>query len=207
MSKTHPPAVPRTHSSRATRLVPVEVAEAVDAAAMVGALHQRVERQFAAYEDAQGSHARQYRALQAITQALATHVAVEDELLYPAVRDYSGRHDEEVARQLQQDHLLDLLLVELGGMTPSDRGFDAKVRVLMQVFRQHARDSEALVVPQLRRLDRPSARCSADGCWSGSPSWRAGPSQAGEGQGGVEPNRHGALAGDDAKPGGSACQA
>jgi Hemerythrin HHE cation binding domain len=152
MSKPHTPAIPRTHPSRATRLVPV------DAAAVVAALHQRVERQFAAYEDAHGSHARQYRALQAITQALATHVAVEDELLYPAVRDHSGRHDEEVARELQQDHLLDLLLVELGGMAPADRGFDAKVRVLMQVFRQHARDSEALVVPELRRRLDPAER-------------------------------------------------
>ena len=28
-------------------------------------------------------------------------------------------------------------------MVPSDRGYDGKVRVLMQVFRQHARDAEA----------------------------------------------------------------
>jgi hemerythrin superfamily protein len=83
---------------------------------------------------------------------------VEEELLYPAVRDHSGRHEDEVARQLQQDHLLDLLPVELGGMTPADRGFDAKVRALMQVFRQHARDSEALVVPELRQRLDPAER-------------------------------------------------
>jgi Hemerythrin HHE cation binding domain len=158
MSKTHTPAVPRTHPSRAARLVPGDVAEAVDAAAMVAAVHQRVERQFAAYEDAQGSHARQHRALQAIARALATHVAVEDELLYPAVRDHSGRHDDEIARQLQQDHLLDLLLVELAGMVPSDRGFHAKVRVLIQVFRQQVRDAEALVIPELRRHLDPAER-------------------------------------------------
>ena len=46
--------------------------------------------------------------------ALATHVAVEDELVYPALRGHTGRHDTEVERQLQQDHLLDLVMVELG---------------------------------------------------------------------------------------------
>jgi Hemerythrin HHE cation binding domain len=136
---------PRTRPEPARVLFPVDVDAGVDAGSMLVALHERVERQFQAYEDAHGSHARQHRALGAITQALATHVAVEDELLYPAVADHDGRHHDEIARQLQQDHLLDLLLVELGGMIPSDRGFDAKVRVLMQVFRQHARDAETLI--------------------------------------------------------------
>jgi hemerythrin superfamily protein len=149
---------PRARPETPRALFPVDVDAGVDAGSMLVALHERVERQFQAYEDANGSHARQYRALGAITQALATHVAVEDELLYPAVADHNGRHDDEIARQLQQDHLLDLLLVELGAMIPSDRGFDAKVRVLMQVFRQHARDAESLVVPELRRHLDPAER-------------------------------------------------
>jgi hypothetical protein len=42
-------------------------------------------------------------------------------------------------------------MVELGGMIPTDRGYDGKVQVLVQVFRQHARDAEALLLPELRR--------------------------------------------------------
>jgi hypothetical protein len=39
-------------------------------------------------------------------------------------------------------------------MVPANGRFDAKVRVLMEVFREHARDSEALLLPELRqRLD------------------------------------------------------
>ena len=94
----------------------------------------------------------------AIAAALATHVAVEDELLYPALAEQTGRHDPEIERQLQQDHLLDLVMVELGGMVPTDRGYDAKVRVLMQVFRQHARDAEDLLLPELRRRLGPAER-------------------------------------------------
>jgi Hemerythrin HHE cation binding domain len=126
----------------------------VDAANVLVEVHARVGRTFASYEAAEGSHARQYQALGAISTALATHVAVEDELVFPAVGAQTGRHDAELRRQRQQDHLLDLLLVELGGMVPSDLYFDAKVQVLMQVFGQHVRDCEAVVVPELlRRLD------------------------------------------------------
>ncbi len=153
MSQAPAATLPRARPAGATVLVSVDADAAVDAGRVVEALHERVQRQFAAYEAAEGSHALQYRAVRAIAQVLATHVTVEDELLYPAVRARTGRLDGEAERQLQQDHLLDLLLVELGTMIPADRGYDAKVHVLMQVFGQHARDAEELVVPELRRLD------------------------------------------------------
>jgi hypothetical protein len=123
-----------------------------DAISVLADVHARVDRSFAAYEAAEGSPARQYRTLGTITTALATHVAVEDELVFPAVRTLTGRHDAELERQRQQDHLLDLLLVELAGMVATDRYFDAKVHVLMQVFGQHVSDAEAVLVPALLRL-------------------------------------------------------
>jgi hypothetical protein len=139
-------------------LRPVDLDAGADAARMLVALHERVERQFQAYEDAEGSRGGRHRAVRAMATALATHVAVEDELLYPALAAHTGRHDPEIERQLQQDHLLDLVMVELGGMVPSDRGYDAKVGVLVQLFRQHARDAEALLVPELRRRLGPAER-------------------------------------------------
>jgi hypothetical protein len=146
----------RTRPPRVLR--PVDVDAGADAARMLVALHERVERQFEAYDAAEGAAAGRYRAVAAMATALATHVAVEDELLYPALAGRTALHDPEIARQLQQDHLLDLVMVELGGMVPADRGYDAKVRVLMQVFRQHARDAEALLLPELRRRLGPAER-------------------------------------------------
>jgi Hemerythrin HHE cation binding domain len=143
---------------RPRALRPVDVDAAADAARMLVALHERVERQFETYEEAEGAVAGRRRAVAAIATALATHVAVEDELLYPALAERTGRHDHEIERQLQQDHLLDLVMVELGGMVPTDRGYDAKVGVLMQVFRQHARDAEDLLLPELRRQLGPAER-------------------------------------------------
>ena len=139
-------------------LRPVDTDAATDAARMLAALHERVERQFDAYEAAEGSPAVRYRAVRAVATALATHVAVEDELVYPALAARTGRHNAEIDRQLQQDHLLDLVMVELRGMAPTDRGYDAKVRVLLQVFRQHTHDAEALVGQVLAGWFTPEER-------------------------------------------------
>jgi hypothetical protein len=158
MSQAQTPTLDQDRRQEVRALRPVDVDAAADAARMLVALHERVERQFEAYEAVEGSNAASYRAVNAVAMALATHVAIEDELLYPAVRAHSGRHDPEIERQLQQDHLLDLVMVELAGMVPADRGYDAKVGVLMQVFRQHARDAEALLLPELRRRLGPAER-------------------------------------------------
>ena len=158
MSQAQTPTLDQDRRQEVRTLRPVDVDAAADAVRMLVALHERVERQFEAYEAVEGSNAASYRAVNAVAMALATHVAIEDELLYPAVRAHSGRHDPEIERQLQQDHLLDLVMVELAGMVPADRGYDAKVGVLMQVFRQHARDAEALLLPELRRRLGPAER-------------------------------------------------
>jgi hypothetical protein len=157
-TQAHAPALDPGRPREPRTLRPVDVDAAADAARMLVALHERVERQFEAYEAAEGSHTVRSRAVAAVATALATHVAVEDELLYPALAACTGRHDAEIERQLQQDHLLDLVMVELGGMLPADRGYDGKVQVLMQVFRQHARDAEALLLPELRRRLGPAER-------------------------------------------------
>ena len=152
MTEAHATTITLPRPGGGRVLVPVDVDAAVDGARMLVALHERVERQFDAYEAAEGSPNAQHQAVGAIARALATHVTVEDELLYPAVQAHTGRHDGEINRQLQQDHLMDVLLVELGGMVPADRGYDAKVRVLMQVFRQHARDAETLIYQNTSRF-------------------------------------------------------
>jgi len=90
-TQAHAPALDpgRPRAPRALR--PVDVDAAADAARMLVALHERVERQFEAYEAAEGSHTVRSRAVAAVATALATHVAVEDELLYPALAASSSR--------------------------------------------------------------------------------------------------------------------
>ena len=122
-----------------------------DAANVIIRTHVQVERAFAAFDRAEGSRTAAYRAMLGISDALAAHTTLEQELLWPAVQDLTGRHDHEIARQLEVSHLLDVVLVELGTMTPADRRFAAKIEVALDLFRAHVRDTELHLLPELRR--------------------------------------------------------
>jgi hypothetical protein len=156
------------HHANAT-LVPVAVDTVVDPASMLVALHGRIERQFALYEQAEGGQPQQFQAARAIGNALASHVALEDELLYPALQAHTAHHDPEIEQQLEQDHLLDEIMVELDGMVPADGRFDAKVRVLMEVFREHARQRGAAAEPS-SNLDQAAATHAQQRSVSSPPS-------------------------------------
>ena len=130
----------------------------MDATTAVLANHADVEQAFAAFDRAEGSRTGQYRAMLAVSDALAAHAACEQELLWPALQDRTGRHDDSIERQLELAHLLELLLIELGAMTPADRRFAAKVGLLLELFRQHARDTELALLPELRRRLDPRER-------------------------------------------------
>src|SRR4029450_4409673 len=145
----------------ARALRPGDVDAAADAARMLVALHERVERQFEAYEAAEGAAGGRYRAVAATAAALSTHVAVEDELLYPALAERTGRHDPEIERQLQQDHLLDLVMAELGGVGPAGGGRGGG--------------------------GGGGGRGGAAGSWRGSATPRAGPAAGGEGRAPASP--------------------
>jgi Hemerythrin HHE cation binding domain len=122
-----------------------------DAGSALIDLHIAAERAFARYDAAEGSHRGRFRAVRAIADALAVHHAVEQELVYPALRERTARHDGMIDREVEQGHLLDLLLVELGRMLPSEPRYDAKVGMLVELFRQHVRDQETTLLPELRR--------------------------------------------------------
>lgn len=122
----------------------------MDATSTIIELHGRIERLFHGYDAAKGSPVKQVAQLNAIADVMAVHATVEDELLYPAVRAETAELNEELDRESEQHNLMSLLLAELGSMSPAEPRYDAKVQVLKQVFRAHARDQEERVLPVLR---------------------------------------------------------
>lgn len=130
----------------------------MDASAVIVEAHAELERLFAAYEGTTNERTARCRTFGAITSALGVHKTIGGELLYPALQAQTSRYDGDIERQLEQAHLLDLLAVELAAMAPTDPRYDAKVQVLLQVFRLHVRDEEALILPEIRRRLSPSNR-------------------------------------------------
>jgi hypothetical protein len=135
-----------------------------DATTVIIHNHAEVERAFAEFDRAEGSRSASYRAMLRISDALAAHTALEQELLWPAVQDLTGRHDDEIDRQLELSHLLDVVLIELGTTTPADRRFAAKLEIALDLFRVHARATELQLLPELRRRldDDAGARLGAE---------------------------------------------
>jgi hypothetical protein len=130
----------------------------MDAGTVIVEAHADLERLFAAYDGADGGRAARFSTFGAIATTLGVLGTIEAELLYPALQAQTSRYDRHIERQLEQAHLVDLLAVELAAMAPTDPRYDAKVQVLLQVFRLHVRDEEALILPELRRRLSPSDR-------------------------------------------------
>ena len=88
--------------------------------------------------------------LDELTDVLALHSAIEEEVFYPAV------HGEMTAPELgaafEAHRVMKRHLAELAGMTPSDEAFRARCRALEAFVREHVSNEETSLFPQVRSL-------------------------------------------------------
>jgi hemerythrin superfamily protein len=82
---------------------------------------------------------------------LSKHAAVEEQLLYPAVRQMVDDSDPLVLRCLEEHHVAKLTLEELSNLDPEHERYAPKVEVLSGVVLHHLDQEEAEVFPQLRK--------------------------------------------------------
>jgi hemerythrin superfamily protein len=89
-----------------------------------------------------------------IVRELSIHAAIEEMVLYPAIRDAvkSGDVDKLVLQSLEEHHLVKWVLWELERMDPTDERFDAKVRVLIENVRHHVTEEEKELFPQVNKV-------------------------------------------------------
>lgn len=77
-----------------------------------------------------------------IIEALSTHAAIEEQVLYPQVREMVPDADADVLEALEEHHIVKWTLSELETMDPQDERFEAKVTVLMESVRHHVKEEE-----------------------------------------------------------------
>ncbi len=86
-----------------------------------------------------------------ICVALALHMQIEEELLYPAAREVLAR-DEDLVDEACVEHAgAKSLVAQLKTMTSDQPLFDAKVKVLGEYIDHHVREEESEFFPKLRR--------------------------------------------------------
>ena len=91
------------------------------------------------------------------------HTYIENEVMYPRVRELLPDLEDDVLESYEEHHVADVLCMELAGMEPSDERFDAKTTVLIENVRTTS-----------TRRSRTGSRRSGR-AWAASSSRRSGP--------------------------------
>lgn len=113
--------------------------------------HKEIRRLFRAFRSA-GDNAQKQKGqlVDKIIEALTVHTYIENECMYPQVRDLLPDLEDDVFESYEEHHVADVLVTELAAMSPSDERFDAKTTVLIENVEHHIEEEEDEWFPQVR---------------------------------------------------------
>lgn len=122
-----------------------------DAIVLLKQDHQEIRRLFREFEQAgDAATARKGKLVDRIIELLTVHTYIENEVMYPRVRNLLPDLEDDVLESYEEHHVADLLVVELAGMKPADERFDAKTTVLIENVRHHMDEEEQEWFPKVR---------------------------------------------------------
>jgi hemerythrin superfamily protein len=123
--------------------------DTIDALELLKSQHDEVEELFSMIEDEEDSEEKE-ELFRELADKIAAHSTIEEKIFYPSVMT------EETSEQLleaTEEHLAaKRVLADMLEMNADDERFDAKLSVLKEAIRHHARDEEeGKLFPILRR--------------------------------------------------------
>jgi hemerythrin superfamily protein len=122
-----------------------------DAIVMLKQDHQKVKKLFREFEQAgDGATARKGSIVKQILEELTVHTYLENEVMYPRVRELLPDLEEDVLESYEEHHVADLLCFELFTMDAEDERFDAKTTVLIELVTHHIEEEEQDWFPKVR---------------------------------------------------------
>src|SRR5665213_58563 len=114
--------------------------------------HKAVKKLFRAFEKAAKSGTPQTRGA-LVTQIIAEltrHTFIENEIMYPEVRNLLPDLEDDVLESYEEHHVADVLCLELSQMSPADEHFIAKTTVLIENVEHHVEEEETDWFPKVR---------------------------------------------------------
>jgi hemerythrin superfamily protein len=122
----------------------------VDAVELLKTDHRTVDRLFERYESmGESASGDRKETVQAIIRELSIHASVEEEILYPTVREALPEGDPMAEEALGEHQEVKEVLADLDRMDPAEPTFDSKVRSLIGDVRHHVAEEEAEMLPRL----------------------------------------------------------
>ena len=122
-----------------------------DAIVMLKEDHVRIKRLFREFEQAgDRAHKQKGDLVARILTELTVHTYIENEAMYPRVRELLPDLEDDVLESYEEHHVADVLCFELASMNPQDERFDAKTMVLIESVRHHIDEEEQDWFPKVR---------------------------------------------------------
>jgi hemerythrin-like domain-containing protein len=122
-----------------------------DAIVMLKDDHKVILRAFRDFEDAgDDAHKTKGKLVEKIIELLTVHTYIENEVMYPRVRELVPDLEDDVLESYEEHHVADVLVMELMAMKPTDERFTAKTTVLIENVRHHIEEEEDEWFPQVR---------------------------------------------------------
>jgi len=113
--------------------------------------HKEIRRLFERFEKAgEDAEKTKGKLVDQIIELLTVHTYIENEVMYPRVRELLPDLEDDILESYEEHHVADVLVMELSTMRPSDERFDAKTMVLIENVRHHMEEEEQEWFPQVR---------------------------------------------------------
>ena len=130
-----------------------------DAIVMLKADHKEVRALFREFQKSGTTDARKGRLVEQIIELLTVHTYIENEVMYPRVRELLPDLEDDIDESYEEHHVADVLVMELTTMTPEDERFEAKTTVLIENVTHHIEEEEQDWFPKVREgLSRTQLR-------------------------------------------------
>ncbi|MCF6376121.1 hemerythrin domain-containing protein [Nocardioides KLBMP 9356] len=113
--------------------------------------HKRIRKVFRDFQGAgEDATERKGRLVDTMIELLTQHTYIENEVMYPRVRELLPDLEDDVLESYEEHHVADVLVMELSGMKPTDERFDAKTTVLIENVTHHIEEEEQDWFPKVR---------------------------------------------------------
>jgi len=125
----------------------------MDAIALLKKDHATVKKLFSRLlDDREVAHVRGADLFTRLRTELAIHADIEEQLVYPLLRERVPDHELDVLEALEEHHVAKTTLLELDKMSCDDERFEAKLTVLKEYVLHHVKEEETVLFPRLRKL-------------------------------------------------------
>lgn len=110
--------------------------------------HREVSDLFEEFEG-EGDRRAKERICHQISDALAVHATIEEQIFYPEAKQ---ENTEELLREAVEEHLsVKKLIAEIMGSQPDDPQYDAKLQVLEEQVEHHVEEEEKELFPLVKK--------------------------------------------------------